>query len=202
MRLSLRACHGRTWPVHLDDGRCVSVVFRLLHDPHHDAHRQSAAEKVQSVIGKFGERLTFSGTMEPDAYEKFLGLIFHYRQTIQVAGDAASDIAIRTQAIADFRDSNAYRCTDSIDFVNALVRSGAVTGRETLGDERKSKIETCVAELEAKLQAALKSESPSNIQPDARKPTLGVTPTRSLGPPHADRSGAVRSAARHRHGKG
>jgi hypothetical protein len=135
------------------------------------------SQSVQSVIGKLGEHLrgpyvvTFGPKGQsvpvefprsnPSDNEKIVGYTIHYTQKIFVAGDASSDTASRTQAITDFREWNVKSCTSNIDFVNALVRSGTVTGSETLGAERQAKIDACTAEAEVKLQAALKSRQQS-----------------------------------------
>jgi TPR repeat protein len=140
------------------------------------------SQSVQSVIGKLGEHLrgpyvtTFgpSGQYLPVTFprdnpsdsEKIVGYTIHYTQKIYIAGNASSDAASRTQAIADFRKWSVKSCTSNIDFVNVLVRSGAVSGSETLGAERQAKIDTCVAQSEAKLQTALKSQGQSDTEPE------------------------------------
>jgi uncharacterized protein len=144
------------------------------------------SQSVQSVIGKLGEHLRgpyvvmfgphgeyvpveFPRNTPPSDSEQIVGLMIHYTQKIYVAGDASSDAAFRTKAIADFRKWSVESCTSNIDAVNALVRSGAVTGRETLGAERQAKIDSCIASGETKLQAGLHSQEP-NVQPTASEP--------------------------------
>ena len=140
------------------------------------------SQSVQSVIGKLGDHLrgpyvvTFgpSGQYLPVEFprdnssnsEKIVGYVIHYTQKIYVAGNASSDTESKTQAIAQFRKRNVDSCTSNIDFVNALVKSGAVSGSETLGAERQAKIDACVAQSEAKLQMALKSQGQSNTEPE------------------------------------
>ena len=108
-----------------------------------DASLQS--QSVQSVIGKLGENLrgpyvvTFGPKGQyvpvefprsnPSDNEKIVGYMIHYTQKIFVAGDASSDAASSTRAIENFRKWSGDSCTSNIDAVNALVRSGAVTGR-------------------------------------------------------------------------
>jgi len=41
-------------------------------------------------------------------------------------------------------------CTSNIDFVNSLVRAGALTGRQTLGAEHRAEIDTCIAEADSR----------------------------------------------------
>jgi hypothetical protein len=54
----------------------------------------------------------------------------------------------------DSRKHNLDTFTESLDLVNDLIRSGTVTGRETVGEQRKAKIDACVADSDAKLQTA------------------------------------------------
>ena len=140
------------------------------------------SQSVQSVIGKLGEHLrgpyvvTFGLKGEyvpvefprsnPTDNEKSVGYTIHYTQKIFIAGNASSDAASKTQAIAQFRKSNVKSCTSNVDFVNALVRSGVVSGSETLGAERQAKIDACVAHSDATLQAALKSQGQSGAEPE------------------------------------
>jgi hypothetical protein len=60
--------------------------------------------------------------------------------------DAALDAASKAQSMTDLRDWLARGCTTNLDFVNALVRSGAVTGTEIVGEERRRRIDECVAD--------------------------------------------------------
>lgn len=137
---------------------------------------------VQSVIGKFGEHLRgpYVVTLEGGKYvavrfprstaqlddEKLFGLSIRYTQKIQVRADASSDAGARAQAVLDIRKWSVKSCTSNIDFVNALVRAGSVTGREILGAERQAKIDACIADSEATIQAALKPQQ-LNSQPAA-----------------------------------
>ena len=98
---------------------------------------------VRAVVGEHGERM--SGplvTPSPIGPEEQL---FDYVETVQLGGpaNAALDVAAKAKSIADLRDWVARGCTDNLDFVNAMVRSGAVTGREVLGEQRRRRIEAC-----------------------------------------------------------
>jgi uncharacterized protein YecT (DUF1311 family) len=172
------------------------------------AFKQS--QNVQSVIGKSGEHLYGSYVVTLDAGAKYVpvrlprkaspaagenpfGLMIRYTQKIYVAGSASSDAAARTQAVSERRQSYVKDCTSNIDFVNGLVRSGAVSGAETLGAERQAKIDACMAESESNLQAALKLKEPAEA---ATRPAQATTPVleKTKSPnwivvPYADDSG-------------
>ncbi len=87
---------------------------------------------------------------------------------------AAADSS-RTQGIADSRKHNVDTCTESVDLVNELIRSGTVTGRETVGEQRKAKIDACVADLDAKLKAA---PSDADLR---RESVVGAAPVAATG---------------------
>lgn len=98
---------------------------------------------VRAVVGEHGERM--SGPLVTPSAISPEEQVFDYVKTIQLGGpaNAASDAAAKAKSFADLRDWMARGCTDNLDFVNTMVRSGAVTGREVLGEERQRRIEAC-----------------------------------------------------------
>ena len=162
----------------------------------------SQPKNVQAVIGRSGERLrgpyvvvlgndkeadvpvTFPLKSELSYGQKILGFMIHFRQRIQVAGDPASDAAKRQHAIADEQKSFLSSCTKILDLANGLVRTGPpFRGLGIVGAERERDIQSCIADSESRLQAALSTpQQGSNIQPDAQIPTFPATTGPSLGP--------------------
>jgi hypothetical protein len=80
------------------------------------------------------------------------GSVFDYVTERQLGGpaNASLDAAAKAQAVADLRKWLVESCTSSIDFVNAAVRSGMVTGRQILAAERQAKIDACTAEANSR----------------------------------------------------
>lgn len=105
-------------------------------------------KQVQAVIGDQGQRMT-GKLVTPSP---FGGSVFDYVTDRQLGGpaNASLDAAAKAQAIADLRKWLVESCTSNIDFVNAAVRSGMVTGRQILGAERQAKIDACTAEANSR----------------------------------------------------
>lgn len=105
-------------------------------------------KQVQAVIGGQGQKMTGKLVIP----SPLGGLEFDYVTERQLGGpaNASLDAAARAQAIADLRKWLVESCTSNIDFVNAAVRSGVVTGHEILGAERQAKIDACTAEANSR----------------------------------------------------
>jgi hypothetical protein len=80
------------------------------------------------------------------------GSVFDYVTERQLGGpaNASLDAAARTQAIADLQKWEVASCATIIDFENAAVLSGTVTGHLIRGTERQSKIDACTAEANSR----------------------------------------------------
>ena len=106
------------------------------------------SKQVQAVIGDQGQKMT-GKLVSPSP---FGGSDFDYLTERQLGGpaNASLDAAARAQAIADLRKWLVESCTSNIDFVNAAVRSGMVTGHEILGAERQARIDACTAEANSR----------------------------------------------------
>jgi hypothetical protein len=64
----------------------------------------------------------------------------------------------KTQAVSRLRKWDADDCAANIDIVNASIKSGSLTGHETLRTERQSRIDKRIADSETKLQTTLGSQ--------------------------------------------
>ncbi|HEY1722232.1 MAG TPA: hypothetical protein VGG27_13390 [Magnetospirillaceae bacterium] len=100
-------------------------------------------KQVQDVIGKEGENLK-------GRYAKpgiLGGITFDYAVQKQLGGppNAALDAAARAKTKEDLQKWIVESCNSNVDFVNAAVRAGVVTGHEIKGEERQSNIAACIA---------------------------------------------------------
>jgi hypothetical protein len=104
---------------------------------------QLQPEQVQAVIGDQGQRMTGKFVIPG-----FGGVMFDYVTERQLGGPANAplDATAKAQVIADLRRWLVKSCTSKVDFVNAAVQSGMVTGRQILGPERQAKIDACTAD--------------------------------------------------------
>jgi hypothetical protein len=134
-----------------------------------DPHGQSDPI-AKSAIGPKGENLRgsyvvtladepgktyvpkFPRTSPPTEGERYFGLMINYTQRVFVAGDAASDEAVRARALAKSREVIRKDCIGSVN--------GAV------GAERQVQIDACVAEGEEKLRAQALAKSREVIRTD------------------------------------
>ncbi len=109
---------------------------------------QLQPKQVQAVIGDQGQRMT--GKFVTPAIGG--GSVFDYVNERQLGGaaNASLDATARAQAVVDLREWLVDSCTSNVDFVNAAVRSGVVTGRQILGAERQAKIGACTAEANSR----------------------------------------------------
>lgn len=101
---------------------------------------------VQAIVGEHGEKM--SGPLVTPSMIGPEEQVFDFTVMEDLGGpaDAALDAASKAQSMTDLRDWLARGCTTNLDFVNALVRSGAVTGTEIVGEERRRRIDECVAD--------------------------------------------------------
>lgn len=105
---------------------------------------------VRAMVGEHGERMSGSlvtaSQFDPGEH------LFDFVETVELGGpaDGALDAAAKARSVADLRDWMAMGCTSNLDFVNAMVRSGAVTGTEILGEERRRRVEACVADAKTR----------------------------------------------------
>lgn len=150
----------------ISDSYTVDIVTPMAH---------IQPDTVQSVIGKFGERLRgayvvrlqggkyvsvrFPRNAAASDDERLFGLSIRYTQKIYVAGSTSSNTAAKTQATADLRNWYARTCPSEIDFANAVASSA--DKQMILGAERRAKIDTCIARMEAEFQALSSNNSPS-----------------------------------------
>ncbi|MGA3242386.1 MAG: hypothetical protein ABSG03_39575 [Bryobacteraceae bacterium] len=128
--------------------------------------------------------IKFPRTSPPSEGERHLGLDIHYTQRVFVASDAASDDAVRSRAVADFRKSSVENCRLQTGFANLA------TGGELGTEQRQVIMDACIAESERKLTSAMISppappparSSGRTIDPEPSSPTKTFAPARRYDP--------------------
>lgn len=104
--------------------------------------------RVQEIIGDHGQRMRGKFV----SASPLGGSVFEYIVQKELGGPAntAMDEVARAREITAIRKWLVDGCSSNIDLVNAMVRSGAASGRQILGAERQAKIDACTVEANSR----------------------------------------------------
>lgn len=102
------------------------------------------AAPVRDVIGSKGEKM--SGKLVKTGR---FGPTLEYNSTFSIGAkaDAKLDAKARERAAEELQQWRVRSCNESVDLVNAMIRSGAAKGKEASGAERQKKVDQCIREL-------------------------------------------------------
>jgi hypothetical protein len=105
-------------------------------------------EQVQAVIGDHGQKMTGKFVTTSPVGEP----VFDYKIEQQLGGapDALLDGIARSKSNEALTRWEAQSCASITDYVNEKIKSGDLTGHQTLGLQRQEEIDACTARLKSR----------------------------------------------------